>query len=136
MQYKASLIGYHNPSEHRGLTPGQFLDLYLSSLRKKFKKRNGYQYKRLHGWIEQHRTDQLKFVARLLPDTLKSGEGWQTGWAAAVSPKGFATKDGLAQSLSRCGYEQDVDKCERVSKETRSMASKSHSTELLQRHRR
>ena len=71
MQYKASLIGFHNPYKHGGLTPKEFLDLYIESLEKKSFKRDGWKRIKLVEWIKEHYEDQLKFVTRLFPRTLK-----------------------------------------------------------------
>ena len=55
MNYKSSLIGFHNPYLHKGLTLGEFLDEYIKSLKKRTKKRtkkkNGAEISRLIKWI-------------------------------------------------------------------------------------
>ena len=70
--YKSSLIGFHNPFEHKGLTPEEFLRLYVDKcLYSKSKTRDGYLRVRLAEWIEEHWEDQIKFVSRLFPGTLR-----------------------------------------------------------------
>ena len=70
MNYKQSLIGYHNPHLHKGLTPDKFLTEYVDSLKSKSKKKNGWEKVKLATWIEENWEDQLKFVTRLFPQTL------------------------------------------------------------------
>jgi len=70
MNYKHSLIGFHNPDKHYGLTPEIFLDAYIVSLEKRSKKKDGYKRAKLISWIKKNRDSQLKFVARLFPSTL------------------------------------------------------------------
>jgi hypothetical protein len=72
MDYRLSLIGFHNPYEHRGLTPRQFLVKYVTRQKSLYKKRDGWKRRRLVGWIEKHWDSQLHFVARLFPHTLKT----------------------------------------------------------------
>lgn len=72
MDYRSSLMGFHNPYKHRGLTPEQFLDKYIQAQKLKgMRKRNGGDRLRLVGWIEAHKESQIKFVAKLFPHTLK-----------------------------------------------------------------
>lgn len=78
MKYKESLIGFHNPHIHKGLTPEEFLKEYIVSQKKKYRKKNGYKRKHLVEWIEKNWNDQLKFVARLFPFTLKEDKGSTT----------------------------------------------------------
>jgi hypothetical protein len=61
MQYKASLIGFHNPYKHKGLSPEEFLTLYVN------RKKGNYS---LNKWIKEHWKDQIIFVSRLFPQTL------------------------------------------------------------------
>lgn len=70
MEYRSSLIGFHNPYKHRGLTPEQFLRLYVDRLKSMSKKKDGWKRVKLAEWIEAHWTDQIKFVSRLFPQTL------------------------------------------------------------------
>lgn len=70
--YKQSLIGFHNPYLHKDLTADEFLIEYVESLKKKAKKKNGWEKVKLAKWIEENWDDQLKFVSRLFPDTLKT----------------------------------------------------------------
>lgn len=65
MQYKMSLIGFHNPYLHKGLSPEEFLSLYIK------RKKGNYT---LNKWIKEHWNDQIKFVARLFPQTLDTNK--------------------------------------------------------------
>ena len=72
MKYRQSLIGFHNPHEHKDLTPEEFLILYKDKvLLSRSRKKDGAKRVRLADWIDDHWEDQLKFVARLFPQTLK-----------------------------------------------------------------
>lgn len=70
MNYKASLIGFHNPHKHTGLRPEEFLDLYIKRLEGFARKKNGWQQINLAKWIKENKSDQIKFVSRLFPQTL------------------------------------------------------------------
>lgn len=70
MNYKSSLIGFHNPYLHKGLTPDEFLKEYVGSQKKMFRKKDGYKRKKLVDWIYDNWDGQLKFVYRLFPHTL------------------------------------------------------------------
>ena len=72
MEYRASLIGFHNPYKHNGLTPEEFLRLYVDRLKSMSKKKDGWNRVKLAEWIEASWTDQVKFVSRLFPKTLSS----------------------------------------------------------------
>jgi len=71
MDYRQSLCGFHNPYKHKDMKPVEFLDLYIKRLRSLSKKRNGWQRVKLADWIEENKTDQIKFVSRLFPETLQ-----------------------------------------------------------------
>jgi len=77
MEYRASLIGFHNPYKHGGLTPEQFLRLYVDRLKGMSKKKDGWKRVKLAEWIEAHWLDQVKFVGRLFPKTLKQHNPYQ-----------------------------------------------------------
>ena len=73
MDYKSSLIGWHNPHLHKNLTPEQFLEKYIQEvLIARAKKKDGRDRMRLAGWIKENWKSQLKYVARLFPTTLKT----------------------------------------------------------------
>lgn len=74
MNYRQSLIGFHNPYQHKGLKPKEFLDLYIDFLKSGAKKRDGKQRLKLAEWIERHYDMQLSFVYRLFPNTLERDE--------------------------------------------------------------
>lgn len=71
LNYKQSLVGFHNPYLHKDLTPTQFLKAYIKSQKRMFKKKDGWNRKRLVEWIEENWDNQLKLVARLFPNTLR-----------------------------------------------------------------
>lgn len=71
LSYRSSLIGFHNPYLHKGFTPDEFLKAYIKSQKKKFRKKDGWQRKRLVEWIENNYDNQVKFVARLFSNTLE-----------------------------------------------------------------
>lgn len=72
LSYKHSLIGFHNPYLHKDLTPTEFLEKYIVSLLKKSKRKDGWRRIKLAKWIKENWDDQLKFVARMFPNTLKN----------------------------------------------------------------
>ena len=59
MNYKQSLIGFHNPYLHKNLTASEFLDRYIESQKKRFRKKDGYKRKKLVDWIEKNKDSQL-----------------------------------------------------------------------------
>jgi len=72
LSYRDSLNGFHNPYSHKGLTPEEFLKEYVKkTLKGRFSKRDGADRARLYKWIHDHWDDQVKFVYRLFPNTLK-----------------------------------------------------------------
>lgn len=71
MNYRMSLVGFHNPYLHKDLTAEQFLKKYIESQKKKFKKRDGWKRRNLVDWIKRNWVRQLDFVERLFPHTIK-----------------------------------------------------------------
>ena len=70
MNYKSSIIGYHNPRKHLGLSPEEFLSEYVDALIGHAKQKGGWQKVKLAGWIKDNWESQLIFVSRLFPNTL------------------------------------------------------------------
>ena len=68
--YRASIVGFHNPHKHKGLTPAEFLSLYIERMRAMGKKKDGQARLTMAQWVEDNKETQLKFVSRLFPDTL------------------------------------------------------------------
>ena len=68
MNYKASIIGFHNPKKHKGMFADDFLLLYIKNvlLGKKYSKE---RYS-LAKWIEKNFDNQVIFVKKLFPNTL------------------------------------------------------------------
>jgi hypothetical protein len=73
LTYRASIAGFHNPTKHKDLTPDEFLQLYIKRLRSQSKKKDGWMRVRLADWIEANYANQIIFVSKLFPLTLKTG---------------------------------------------------------------
>ena len=68
--YRASIVGFHNPHKHKDLTPDEFLMLYVARMRAMSKKKDGQARVTMAQWVEDNWETQLKFVSRLFPNTL------------------------------------------------------------------
>lgn len=69
--YQQSIVGFHNPHIHKGLSTDEFLKLYVESLKKKRFSKKGISKMKLAEFIEKNWEDQKKFVSRLFYDTLQ-----------------------------------------------------------------
>jgi len=87
INYKASIIGFHNPKKHKGLSAEDFLNKYVESVLLG-KKRNRKNRVILAGWIHNNWETQLIFVKRLFPNTLIDDEAthWYDGWIVNFRP--------------------------------------------------
>lgn len=70
MNLTASLIGYHNPRKHRGLSPRQFLSAWVVGQLRRLHKEEGSERKENLIEVIRHWEDYLNEVSRLFPQTL------------------------------------------------------------------
>ncbi len=62
LDWKASIIGFHDPRNHHRLTPREFLAVYLRRLARK----TSPEHRALYRWVQAHELLVLTYIRRTL----------------------------------------------------------------------